>query len=66
MSKSCSSCVYFLKGIIKSECLKFGKPFIDKSGFNFYCPIQCRLDKTKCGLIGRYYREKDFHKKQSL
>lgn len=59
MSKSCCVCIYFVKGIIKaeSECLKFGKPAIDKTGINFYNPIKCRLDHLKCGIIARYYIE---------
>jgi len=63
MSKSCSKCIYFVKGIIESECLKFGKPVIDETGINFYNPIKCRFDKLKCGLVARYYREVDVIKK---
>lgn len=63
MSKSCSKCIYYVKGIIESECLKFGKPVIDETGINFLCPKKCRRDVLKCGMVGRYYREVDVIKK---
>jgi len=47
---SCESCIYFIKNknLLLSQC----KMFQDKK----VLAISCRLDDTKCGFQGLYYK----------
>ncbi len=51
--RKCHKCIYFSRSR-DSECLKFGKRFVE----GFYSILECRRDETKCGLKARWFLEK--------
>ena len=58
---NCNTCIHFIKVQDGSRCRLF-----IQSGtalkWGYYLPaLQCRLDSTKCGIDGVFYR-KDDHK----